>query len=120
MPKSHQEYLDWTPTRIIEQAKKIGRHTGDLVEHILGSRQYPEQGYRSCLGIIRLAKAYTPLPLEGACQRALTIGAYSYRSVVSILKAGLDQHPIQPKAKQSSIAHDNIRGGGYFTNLFQN
>jgi transposase len=120
MPKSHQEYLDWTPTRIIEQAKKIGRHTGDLVEHILGSRQYPEQGYRSCLGIIRLAKAYTPLRLEGACQRALTIGAYSYRSVVSILKAGLDQHPIQPKAKQSSIAHDNIRGGGYFTNLFQN
>lgn len=120
MPRSHQEYLDWTPTRIVEQAKKIGRHTGDLVEHILGSRQYPQQGYRTCLGIIRLAKAYTAVRLEGACQRALGIGAHSYRSVVSILKAGLDQQPLQPKAKQPSIAHDNIRGGGYFTNLYQN
>ncbi len=120
MPKSHQEYLDWTPTRIVEQAKKIGRHTGDLVEHILGSRQYPEQGYRTCLGIIRLAKAYPALRLEGACQRALTIGAYSYRSVASILKAGLDQQPLQSTAQQPSIAHDNIRGGGYFTNPHQN
>lgn len=120
MPKSHQEYLNWTPTKIIEQAKKIGRHTGELVEHILNSRQYPEQGYRSCLGIIRLAKEYTHVRLEGACQRALVIGAHSYRSVVSILKAGLDQQPVYQKAQQPSIAHDNIRGGGYFNNLYSN
>jgi transposase len=120
MPKSHQEYLDWTPTRIVEHAKKIGCQTGNLVEQILESQQYPEQGYRSCLGIIRLARDYTALRLEKACQRALAIRAYSYRSVVSILKAKLDQQPVHPKAGQPSIVHDNIRGGGYFTNLHQN
>jgi transposase len=73
------------------------------VEQILDSRQYPEQGYRSCLGIIRLSRDYTAPRLEKACQRALAIRAYSYRSVVSILKARLDQQPVHPKAEQPSI-----------------
>jgi transposase len=114
MPKSHQEYLDWTPTRIIDQAKKIGTQTSELVEAILNHRQYPELGYRSCLGIIRLAKTYSGERLEKACQRALMIGGLSYRSVQAILKSGLDRQPLTPRVRQAVIAHDNIRGSGYF------
>jgi transposase len=120
MPKHHQEYLEWTPTRIIEQAGKIGCHACDMIEHILNSRQYPEQGYRSCLGIIRLTKDYPALRVEGACRRALIIKAYSYRSVVSILKTGLDQQPLNSNINQPPIAHGNIRGSGYFNNPYQN
>lgn len=114
MPKSHQEYLDWTPTRIITQAKKIGLKTGELVEQIINNRQYPQQGYRSCLGIIRLAKTYSSDRLESACKRAIMIGGYSYKSVVAILKSGLDQRPIYSQTKQILIEHDNIRGEKYF------
>ena len=114
MPKSHQEYIGVTPSKLIEQGKRIGEKTGELIEYILNDRKYPPQGYRSCLGIIRLAKNYSNVRLEGACQRALSIGGHSYTSVVSILKLGLDQQTVKNKPQQLSIRHDNIRGHGYF------
>lgn len=116
MPKSHQEYVGVTPSKLIEQAKGIGVKTGELVEYILNDRKYPPQGYRSCLGIIRLAKNYPPARLENACARALSIGGHSFRSVDAILKSGLDQQPVVNKPKQLTIVHENIRGGGYFGN----
>jgi transposase len=116
MPKSHREYLEWTPSRIINWAKTIGACAAETVEYILTSRGYPEQGYRSCLGILRLAKRYSPERLEAACKRAVTIRAYSYRSIESILKNGLDKRELPEATPQPAIAHENIRGGGYFTN----
>jgi transposase len=120
MPKSHQATLEWTPSRIIAQAQKIGAKTGELVEYIITNRQYPEQGYRTCLGIIRLAKDFGNDRLEKACQRALAIGGHSYKSVNAILKNGLDRQPLPLKVTMPVINHDNIRGGGYFNNLHQN
>jgi len=71
MPKTHRQYLEWTPSRIVNWAEKIGTSTAEIVEVILNSRNYPEQGYRSCLGILRLAKTYSEARLEAACKRAL-------------------------------------------------
>jgi len=114
MPKAHQEVLGVTAEKLIEQAKNIGIKVKELVEHILEDRKYPPQGYRSCLGIIRLAKNYPSVRLENACARALAIGGYSYTSVANILKSGLDQQPIVRRPQQINIAHENIRGGEYF------
>jgi len=116
MPKSHQEYVGVTPSKLIEQGKHIGIKTGELIEYILNDRKYPPQGYRSCLGILRLAKNYPPARLEGACARALAIGGHSFKSVDAILKSGLDQQPLLKKPKQITIVHENIRGGEYFGN----
>jgi transposase len=116
MPKCHQEHAGVTPSKLIEQAKRIGAKTAELVEYILHERKYPPQGYRSCLGIIRLVKNYSTTRLEGACARALSIGGHSYTSVAAILKSGLDQKPIANKPQQLNVVHENIRGGGYFGN----
>jgi transposase len=116
MPKSHQEYVGVTPSKLIEQARGIGVKAGELIEYILNDRKYPPQGYRSCIGIIRLAKNYPLARLEGACARALAIGGHSYKSVDAILKSGLDQQPVHKKPQQLTIVHENIRGGGYFDN----
>src|SRR2546428_3654087 len=70
MPKAHQRHLEWTPSRLIDWARTIGPQTAALVEAILADRPHPEQGYRSCLGILRLAKRYGPDRLEGADVRA--------------------------------------------------
>src|SRR5882724_2281800 len=94
MPKAHQRHLEWTPSRIIRWAQTIGPQTAALVEAILTDRPHPEQGYRSCLGILRLAKRYGPARLEAACARAGGVAARSYRHVDSILKHGLDQMPL--------------------------
>jgi transposase len=114
MPSSHRRYADWTPESIRRQANAVGRHTSALVEIILRERTHPEQGFRACVGILRLAKTYGRERLEAACSRALEIGARSYSSVNSILKNNLDrQRPATP-ADGPAIAHDNIRGPTYF------
>ena len=115
MPKSHQKYMEWTPSRIIRWAGTVGEATSNVVETIINKRRHPEQGYRSCLGILRLGKRYTDDRLEAACQRAIIVGGYSYKSIKSILEKGLDGQPL-PETKRifKPIVHSNIRGYGYY------
>lgn len=116
MPKSHQRYLEWTPSRLLHWAEKNGPHTGQLVTHIMQNRPHPEQGFRSCLGIMRLASRYSPQRLEAASARALTIKTYSFKSVESILKNHLDQQPMLFDAPDHHhpTQHSNIRGKHYY------
>jgi transposase len=115
MPESHRRHLEWTPSRIVSWARQTGPATGEFAEGILKSRPHPEQGYRSCLGIMRLGKHYGSERLEAACKRALTVRAFSYRSVESILKNGLDRHPLpdQPRVRPHRL-HENLRGPHYY------
>ena len=116
MPKSHREYARWTPERLVGWAEKFGTATAELVASILASRPHPQQGYRSCLGILRLGKSFGEQRLEAAATRALLIDARSYRSVHSILKNGLDRQPLpateEPQCEP--IRHTNIRGAQYY------
>ncbi len=114
MPSSHQRYADWTPERIQRQAGEIGRNTATLIEIIVRERAHPEQGFRACVGILRLAKSYSGERLEAACARALEIGARSYTSVSSILKTNRDRKRPAPATDGPAIVHSNIRGPTYF------
>jgi transposase len=113
-PEKHKKYYEWTPSRIIQWAKKTGPETAAVVEYILSSRAHPEQGYRSCLGIFSLAKKYSQERVEAACRRAVAIKAYSYKSVKSILDTGFDQQPLLEEKEVKPIEHENIRGEGYY------
>jgi len=116
MPKSHQEYVEWTPRRLVGWAAKAGASTAQLVETILLSRAHPQQGFRACLGVMRLGKKYGDDRLEAACRRALAIGGPTYRSVASILKTGLDQEPLPELLEPAApIEHSNVRGAGYYS-----
>jgi transposase len=115
MPRAHQQYAEWTPQRLIHWAATSGPATAQVVEAILASRPHPQQGFRSCLGIMRLGKSYSAERLEAACRRALMLGACSYKSIESILKKGLDRQPLpQPPALLVSPSHPNIRGPQYY------
>lgn len=114
MPKSHQAHSQWSPERLVAWGRTIGPETGRFVEAILADRPHPEQGYRSCLGILRLGKRYTPDRLEKACARALLAGARSYKNVDSILARGLDQLPPTAPPASPATAHENIRGPAYY------
>ena len=115
MPVAHQKHLEWTPSRIIGWASTVGSETAKLAEAILAERRHPEQGYRSCLGILRLGKTYGHDRLEAACARALRAGARSYRHVESILKHGLDRvtQDDEPPASRGFF-HENVRGRNYY------
>jgi len=118
MPAAHRAHLEWSPSRIINWAGTIGPQTRALVEAILADRPHPEQGYRSCLGILRLGKRYGTARLEAACARALAVRARSYRHVDSILKHGLDRAPLptlgNAPTPTTSTTHENIRGPQYY------
>jgi transposase len=115
MPKAHRAHLEWTPGRLLNWAVEVGPHTRDLVKHLLWNRPHPEMGYRSCLGLLNLAKRFGRERLEAACQRALQLGAPNRRSVLSILAQGLDQLPLPETAPtQPLLLHENIRGPGYY------
>ncbi|HSB52832.1 MAG TPA: IS21 family transposase [Gemmatimonadales bacterium] len=114
-PKAHQEYLAWTPSRLVHWGDTIGPATGQLVAAILASRPHPEQGYRSCLGLLRLSQQYPVARLEAACARALALRATSYKSVQSILRTGLDQQLLVPLATPPRPTHAHVRGPAYYT-----
>ena len=114
-PKSHQRYLEWTPERLVRWASTVGPFTAALVDKILHSRPHPEQGFRSCLGILRLGRTYGSDRLEAASTRACNLNACSYQSVKSILRTGLDrQLQAELPLDRPPIQHTNIRGTDYF------
>ena len=116
MPQAHRRHAEWTIARIRHEATAIGPATAALAAVILESRPHPEQGFRACLGILRLVRGYGAERVEAACARGLEIGARSYGSVQSILKHGLDRHPsaAAPRGDELPLLHSNIRGAGYY------
>jgi transposase len=114
MPSSHRRYGEWTPAKIREEAVRIGPMLSMLVEKIIEGRPHPEQGYRSCLGIIGLEKRFGAERLEAAALRALEIQARNYPSVKSILEKGLDKVPVPKSPDRAPIDHANIRGSRYY------
>ena len=116
MPASHRAHAGWTPSGLIAWGRKTGSHTAAFVEQLLESRPHPEQGYRSCLGLKRLLRAYGAERMEAACRRALDIGTLSYKSVKSILATGLDQADNDEQHTLSLPAeHAHVRGPQYYT-----
>ena len=114
-PKSHQRYLQWTPSRLVEWGRKIGPLTAELLERILASKPHPEQGFRSCLGVIRLGDEYGHQRLEAVAQRALRHRTYSYKNIESMLKCNLDNLPeAEAQPPRPPLDHPNIRGPKYF------
>lgn len=117
MPSSHRAHAEWSPSRILAWAAKTGSATRDLCDAILTERPHPEQGFRSCLGILRLGKRFGEERLEAACARANRAHARSYRHIESILKKGLDRAPIDDgTASTKPIAHENVRGPNEYLN----
>jgi len=115
MPSSHRRYADWTIERIRRDAAAIGPSAATLCQLILEQRSHPEQGFRACLGIVRLVKAFGAQRVEAAAMRALDIGARTYGSVKSILDNKLDRQPAQARgADGAAILHPNIRGARYY------
>ncbi len=114
MPSAHRRYGQMTPGRLIATAEKIGPSTAAFFEAVMAARPHPEQGFRTCLGILGLAKSYAPQRLDAACRRGLLIKARSVASIRSILENGLERAFLEDTEDQEPLRHANIRGQDYF------
>jgi len=119
MPRAHREFAAWTPQRIISWAGETGPATAQVVENILARKAYPEHGFRSCMGVISLARRYSKERLEAACKRALSIKGVTYKSIKSILENNLDQKALPVQMALPAVIHANIRGTDYYNDNYQ-
>ena len=115
MPAAHRAHKQWTPERLIHWGSDIGVNTGRFVTQLMQRFRHPEHGYRSCLGLLSLAKRYGPLRVEAACTLALELGAGHYRHVREILTNGRDliERPA-PEPEWVAPEHANLRGAAYY------
>jgi transposase len=116
-PASHRAHLEWTPSRLIHWGQTIGPHTAALVEHVIQSKPHPEQGYRSALGILRLANKHGEQRLERACDKASQIRSPSYKTVKTMLEQHMEAAPLRDAETGADSAHlgsANVRGRGYY------
>ena len=115
MPSAHRRYAEWTPAKMMDQAANIGPATVALIEAIMKAKPHPEQGFRSCLGILSLVKSCGPARVEAACRRGNDVGSTTYGSIASILKHGLDKAYAQEATPDAPpLRHGNIRGSNYY------
>ena len=114
MPSAHQWRSEWTPERVVEWGRKHGEHIAKLFEEIMGKKAHPEQGFRSCLGIMRLGRKVGDERLDAACRRALEIGGGTYRCVRNILERGQEHASREVAQGGAACRHENLRGADYY------
>ena len=119
MPRAHRAHAEWTPSRLIEWADQTGAATGRLVAGILARRPHPEQGYRACLGLMRLGRVHGLDRLDAACARAERLRSYRYRTVEHILTHQQDRLPLdEPAPARPALTHENLRGAAYYEEAY--
>jgi transposase len=119
MPRAHRAHAEWTPSRLIAWAEQTGPATGRLVAGILERRPHPEQGYRACLGLMRLGRVHGTDRLEAACHRAERLRSYRYRTVEQILMHQQDRLPLEePAPARPPLTHENVRGATYYEETY--
>jgi len=109
MPSHHRFVLNTDSDWLLREAAKIGPQTAAYMTAVLRSRPFPQQAFRTCLGILNLAHKYLPAQLECACQCLLAANLLTYRDLKSELeRIAKDEltHPLP--------AHENVRGETYY------
>lgn len=118
MPRAHRAHAEWTPSRLIAWAAQTGPATGRLVAGLLERRPHPEQGYRACLGLMRLGRTYGADRLDAACARAERLRSYRFRTVEHILKSQQDRLPLDEPPARPPVTHENVRGATYYEETY--
>jgi transposase len=117
MPRDHQAYVQWNADRFKAWARKIGPNTETTVKAILASHKVEQQGYKSCLALIKLADKYSVIRLEAACKKALFYTPVpSYKSVKTILSTGQDKidNSSEPVTPDNATTYGFTRGAEYY------
>ena len=114
-PESHREHGAWPPERMKQWAGKVGPATAEVVSGMLDKSPFPQEKYRSCLGLMRLARQLGEDRMEAAARRALHYGTVSYKSIRAILDSRADREPLEDGCGAAApVEHENVRGGGYY------
>ena len=115
MPPNHQEYSQWNGDRFRSWAAKIGANTTVVVEALFAGYKVEQQGYRTCMSLLKLSEQFTPERLEAACGAALKYTPRpSYKAIQTILRSGRDKTPDEPQVPAEASKYGFTRGSDYY------
>jgi transposase len=117
MPENHKKYGEWNAERFISWAERVGPNTTITIKAILSSHKVEQQGYRSCMSLLKLGDKYSVARLETACKKALTYTPKpSFQNIKTILSTGQDKMEGQDNQSQttSPSTHGFTRGADYY------
>ena len=117
MPPNHQQYVQWNGERFRRWAAKIGENTHTVIDALLSGYKVEQQGYKACMGILKLADKYSAERLENACQKALTYTPRpSLKNLQTILSSGQDKTPDEKREteKKAESQYGFTRGADYY------
>ena len=116
MPDHHRIYSKWNGPRFLSWAASIGENVQQVIKAILDQTPYPQQAYKTCMGILALEKKFGASRLNKACARAMSFGTCSYMRIKNILTRQLEEQ-LQPQLDlgiEPRGSHENVRGSEYF------
>jgi transposase len=115
LASAHRYLSDWTPEKFIEQAKAIHEEVALYIESVIECKQHPEQAYKSCSGILSMARKVGNERLINACKRAHSYAVYNYPIILQILEKNLDRLSDSEQENLLQMPqHGNIRGPEYY------
>ena len=105
MPDEHKAVSEWSVKRFISWAAKTGEKTKEYITLLLKQKKHPEQAYRTCAAILRLASKTANEQMEDACTQAAAENIYSYTFFIRLLENNDNKKP---------VIHENLRGKDYY------
>lgn len=115
MPEDHKKYTQWNAARFISWGESIGPHTAITVKSILSSRKVEQQGYKSCMALLKLGDKHSLPRLEAACAKALSYTPNpGYKNIKTILTTGQDKVKTEEVKIDNTAAHGITRGADYY------
>jgi transposase len=117
MPQDHRQYMTWNAERFLAWAKQVGPYTAIVVKAILASHKIEQQGYKSCMALLKLADKHSVSRLESASARALSYTPHpSYKNIKTILQTGQDKLCTEETVSKPSETTSGgfVRGADYY------
>jgi hypothetical protein len=112
MPPEHRYVTEWSPAFFLNKAKEIDPSVEYYINQVLLKKPHPEQAYKSCQGILSIAKRYSRQQLINACRIGHDMGYYNYKTIEDIVKKNLNY--VEESELPQMPEHDNIRGRDYY------
>jgi transposase len=115
MPEAHRRHSAGVEG-VIAWGASVGPMTEAMVRRLIDANPVREQGWRSARGLQRVGEKHGPERTELACERALRLGARSYKIVANILSLGRERTPLpgEEPTDAPTIDHENVRGPNYY------
>lgn len=111
--QKYSETLAWNADYFLNKASQVGPATKWAIQEILKSKNFVEQTYKACMGVLSFSKKMEVGRLENCCAKCRKLGVVNYGIIKNMLQNRMDLIP-EENIQFNSESHENIRGADHY------